>query len=153
MRAADMLGADTMETYFDSRLDLLQRNLAKQSDRLKMKADMALQGFRKDILKQMKSQSGEPITDNLEKELQKFKLKARCSQVILGLSINILATQVSQRMTSLTASWQSAKIVRTREKVTFFAGVMSLLATAIMYGSYPQCVRYFPFSNYHSFPM
>ena len=65
-----------METYFDSRLDLLQRNLAKQSDRLKMKADMAIQGIRKDIFKQMKSPSGEPIADNLEKELQKFKLKA-----------------------------------------------------------------------------
>ncbi|EKM59425.1 uncharacterized protein PHACADRAFT_249903 [Phanerochaete carnosa HHB-10118-sp] len=114
---------DTMETFFDSRLDLLQRNLAKQSDRLKMKADQALQGLRKDLLKQMKSQSGEVLTDNLEREMQKFKLK------------------VSHRMTSLTASWQSAKIVRTREKISFFLGVMSLLATALMFGSYPQYIH------------
>ena len=80
-RRADRRVADTMETYFDSRLDLLQRNLAKQSDRIKMKADMALQGLRKDILKQMKTPSGDsiPIADNLEKEMQKFKLKVRAA--------------------------------------------------------------------------
>lgn len=69
-----------METYFDSRLDLLQRNLAKQSDRLKMKADQALQDLlkqNKNILKQVKSPSGEVIADNLDREMQKFKLKAR----------------------------------------------------------------------------
>ena len=67
-----------METYFDSRLDLLQRNLAKQSDRLKMKADQAFQDLLKqNILKQVKSPSGEVIADNLDREMQKFKLKAR----------------------------------------------------------------------------
>ena len=66
-----------METFFDSRLDLLQRNLAKQSDRLKIKADQAIKGLRKDIFKQMKTPSGEVLTDNLEREMQKFKLKAR----------------------------------------------------------------------------
>ena len=53
-------------------------------------------------------------------------------------------TQVSQRMTKLTASWHSAKTVRTREKVTFFVGVMSLLFTALMFGNYPQCVLIIP---------
>ena len=67
-----------METYFDSRLDLLQRNFAKQSDRLKMKADQAFQDLlKRDILKQVKSPSGEVIADNFEREMQKFKLKAR----------------------------------------------------------------------------
>lgn len=86
MRITDRHTADTMETYFDSRLDLLQRNLAKQSDRLKMKADMALQGLRKDILKQIKTPTGEPIpiADNLEKELQKFKLKACLSSCLFS---------------------------------------------------------------------
>ena len=41
-------------------------------------------------------------------------------------------------MTSLTASWESAKIVRTREKLTFMFGVMSLLFTALIFGMYPQ---------------
>ena len=71
-----------METYFDSRLDLLQRSLAKHSDRLKVKADQAFQEvFKKERLKQMKSPSGEVLTDNLEKEMQKFKLKVcLCTQ-------------------------------------------------------------------------
>lgn len=115
---------DTMETYFDSRLDLLQRNFVKQSDRIKMKADQALQDLlKRDIIKQVKSPSGEVIADNLEREMQRFKLK------------------VSQRMTKLTASWQSAKTVRTREKVTFFVGVMSLLFTALMFGNYPKYIH------------
>ncbi|KAJ3523084.1 hypothetical protein NM688_g8784 [Phlebia brevispora] len=112
---------DTMETYFDSRIDLLQRNLAKHSDRLKVKADKAFQEmFKKDFVNKLKSPSGEILADNLEREMQKFKIK------------------VSQRMTSLTASWESAKIVRTREKLTFMFGVMSLLFTALIFGMYPQ---------------
>ncbi|KAI0347433.1 hypothetical protein BDW22DRAFT_1351871 [Trametopsis cervina] len=109
---------DTMETYFDSRLDLIQRSFAKHSDKLKIKADQAFQDMIK--RRQIRSPSGENITENLEREMQKFKLK------------------VSQRLTSLTASWQSSKTIRTREKVTFFFGVMSLLSTALMFGIWPQ---------------
>lgn len=47
---------------------------------------------------------------------------------------------MTQRMTSLAAAWQSTKIVRTREKITFFLGVMSLLFTALMLGMTPQYV-------------
>ena len=49
-------------------------------------------------------------------------------------------------MTSLAASWQSAKIIRTREKITFMFGVMSLLFSALIFGIYPQYVssRFIP---------
>ncbi len=43
-------------------------------------------------------------------------------------------------MASLSNSWQSAKVVRTREKVSFFFGVMSLLFSALMFGLAPQYV-------------
>jgi len=43
-------------------------------------------------------------------------------------------------MTGLAASWQSAKVVRTREKVSFFFGVMNLLISALMFGMAPQYV-------------
>lgn len=67
-----------METFFDSRLDLLQRNLAKHSDRLKVKAGGAFQEmFKKDFVNKLKSPSGEILADNLEREMQKFKLKVR----------------------------------------------------------------------------
>ncbi|KAI0698601.1 hypothetical protein BC835DRAFT_1333991 [Cytidiella melzeri] len=114
---------DTMETYFDSRIDLLQRSLAKHSDKIKMKADQAFQ----DMLKRgpIRSPSGEILTENLDREMQKFKLK------------------ISRRLTSLTATWQSAKTVRTREKITFFFGVMSLLVTALMFGIWPQYIHIF----------
>ncbi len=67
-----------METYFDSRLDLIQRSLTKHSDRLKVKADKAFQEvFKKEVLQKIRSPSGEVLADNLEREMQKFKLRVR----------------------------------------------------------------------------
>jgi hypothetical protein len=46
--------------------------------------------------------------------------------------------QISTRMTSLSASWQSAKVVRTREKILFFFGVMNVLLSTLLFGLAPQ---------------
>ena len=48
--------------------------------------------------------------------------------------------QISTRMTSLSASWQSAKVVRTREKILFFFGVMNVLLSTLLFGLAPQHV-------------
>ncbi|KIJ70423.1 hypothetical protein HYDPIDRAFT_122221 [Hydnomerulius pinastri MD-312] len=116
--ASDWAGAftllDTMETYFDSRLDLLQRQIQKHSDRLKMKAEEALK---------KRTHSGDILAENFDREVKNFKLK------------------VSARMQSLVSSWHSAKVVRTREKLSFFFGVMSLLFSALMFGMTPQWVH------------
>ncbi|KAF8974700.1 hypothetical protein BDZ97DRAFT_1774940 [Flammula alnicola] len=115
---------DTVETYFDSHVDLLQRKLQKHSDRLKMKAE---ETFKIKDLKikdlKIKDLSGDLLAENLEREIKSFKLK------------------LSTRVTSLSASWQSAKVVRTREKVSFFFGVMTLLFTALMFGMAPQWIH------------
>lgn len=105
---------DTFETYFDSRVDLLQRKLQKHSDRLKMKAEETFK---------IKELSGDALAENLEREIKNLKLK------------------VSTRMATLSASWQSAKVVRTREKVSFFFGVMSLLLSALLFGIAPHWVH------------
>jgi len=60
---------DTMETYFDSHLDLLQRQIQKHSDRLKMKAEVALK---------KRAQSGDFLTENFDREIKNFKLKVCC---------------------------------------------------------------------------
>jgi len=44
-------------------------------------------------------------------------------------------------MTSLSASWQSAKVVRTREKILFFFGVMNVLLSTLLFGIAPQWVH------------
>ncbi|KAE9410405.1 hypothetical protein BT96DRAFT_871272 [Gymnopus androsaceus JB14] len=107
---------DTMETFFDSHVDLLQRKLQRHSDRLRVRAEEALK--MRDL-----SAAGDHITENFEKEVKSFKLK------------------VSSRMTKLASSWQSAKVVRTREKISFFFGVMSLLISALLFGLAPQWVH------------
>jgi len=70
------ISIDTVETYFDSHVDLLQRKLQKHSDRLKMKAEEA---FKINNLKikdlKIKDLSGDILAENLEKELKNFKLK------------------------------------------------------------------------------
>ncbi|KAJ8086157.1 hypothetical protein PM082_004979 [Marasmius tenuissimus] len=105
---------DTMETYFDSHVDLLQRRLQKHSDRLKMKAEETFK---------MRDLSGDLLAENFEKEVKNFKLK------------------VAQRMNKLQITWQSDKVVRTREKVSFFVGVMTLLCSALMLNLAPQWIH------------
>lgn len=58
---------DTVETFFDARIDLIQRALTKRSDRLKIRAEEAMN--------KMKTPAGEDIAENLDREMQKFKLK------------------------------------------------------------------------------
>ncbi|KAJ6567235.1 hypothetical protein DFH09DRAFT_1314348 [Mycena vulgaris] len=105
---------DTVETYFDSHVDLLQRKLQKHSDRLKMKAEETFK---------IRDLSGDLLAENFEREFKSFRLR------------------ISTRMTTLASSWQSAKVVRTREKLSFFFGVMSLLGSALMFGLAPQWVH------------
>jgi hypothetical protein len=132
--------SDTFETYFDSHVDLLQRKLQKHSDRLKLKAE---ETFKIKDLKikdlKIKDLSGDLLAENLEREVKNFKIKV-CVQVAWVLCVLTRRYQLSSRVTSLSASWQSAKVVRTREKVSFFFGVMTLLFTALMFGIAPECV-------------
>ena len=65
---------DTVETFFDARIDLIQRTLTKHSDRLKIRAEEAMN--------KMKTPAGEDLAENLDREMQKFKIKV-CMSVIL----------------------------------------------------------------------
>ena len=64
-----------METYFDSHLDLLQRNLAKTSDRLKLRAEETLQDLKKDVLKDGVLRIMPSSNIQLEREVQRYKIK------------------------------------------------------------------------------
>lgn len=61
--------ADTVETYFDSHVDLLQRKLQKHSDRLKMKAEEF----------KIRDLSGDLLAENFDREFKNFKLKVRAA--------------------------------------------------------------------------
>jgi hypothetical protein len=63
-----VIDTDTLETYFDSHVDLLQRKLQKHSDRLKMKAEEKFK---------IKDLSGDLLAENLEREIKNVKLKVR----------------------------------------------------------------------------
>lgn len=108
---------DTMETYWDARVDLLERNLKKHSDKIKLRAEEAL--------KRTRTPTGELVAKDLEREIQKFKIK------------------ISKRMSTLATAWQSTKVVRTWEKISFFLGVMTVLASALMFGLAPEWIHIF----------
>lgn len=110
-----------METFFDARLDLFERQLKKQRDRIQTRATL-LAKERRDKLK--------TTTEEYDKELQKFKIKVRgCSPDVIssGLLTDPLP-QVSQRLTRVTEAWQSSRVIRTREKLVFFTAVCRFLA-------------------------
>ena len=65
--------SDTVETYFDSHVDLLQRKLQKHSGRLKLKAEETFK---------IKDLSGDLLSENLEREIKNFKLKVCVSYVL-----------------------------------------------------------------------
>lgn len=62
--------ADTMETYWDARIDLLQRNISRRKDKLKMRAELALNEIFKG-----KRPSPDALAENFEREVVKLKLK------------------------------------------------------------------------------
>lgn len=59
---------DTVETFFDARIDLFERQLKKQRDRIQTRATL-LAKERREKLK--------TSAEDYDKELQKFKLKVR----------------------------------------------------------------------------
>jgi hypothetical protein len=59
--------ADTIETFWDARIDLLERRIKKHSDRLKMKAGGAF--------KLAGTPTADLYTKDMEKEIQRFKEK------------------------------------------------------------------------------
>lgn len=67
---------DTVETYFDSHVDLLQRKLQKHSDRLKMKAEETFKI--KDL--SIKDLSGDMLAEHFEREFKGFKVKVLTSK-------------------------------------------------------------------------
>ena len=78
-----LLLQDTFETFFGARIDLIQRTLTKHSDRLKIRAEEAMN--------KMKTPGGEDLAENLDRERQKFKLLVRINHLWTGRPpINVL---------------------------------------------------------------
>ena len=72
-----LVHSDTVETYFDSHVDLLQRKLQKHSDRLKMKAEETFK--LKDL--SIKDLKGDMLAEHFDREFKNFKLKVRSSVI------------------------------------------------------------------------
>ncbi|GFZ45818.1 hypothetical protein JCM24511_03548 [Saitozyma sp. JCM 24511] len=136
---------DVIETFFDSRLDLFNRRLKAQSARLKNRAvELLPRGLRTPggggiLLADDDHYSeggdnreghgghgghggrrGDRYRKEVEREVERIKVK--------------LAAKVTQ----LSAQWRSAQIVRTKEKVSFLFGVLSLTFSSILYGAAPE---------------
>ncbi|WRT67406.1 uncharacterized protein IL334_004377 [Kwoniella shivajii] len=126
---------DVIETFFDSRLDLFNRRLKAQSSKLKSRAvELLPKGLRTpggggstillmDDEEDRDSRVGEKYRKDVEKEVERIKVK------------------LAAKVTHLSGTWRSAQVVRTKDKISFLFGVMSLAFTCLLYGMAPE---YFP---------
>ncbi|KAG8730260.1 hypothetical protein FRC11_007153 [Ceratobasidium sp. 423] len=117
---------DTLETYFDSRIDLLERRFKLHSDRWRRKAGYALKRTTSEALKRTKTPTSEltRLYDERSKEVEVELAKIK--------------KRFQKRMSTVQEAWESATVVRTREKVSFFYGVMMVLASALLFGLAPE---------------
>ncbi|KDN49995.1 hypothetical protein RSAG8_01331, partial [Rhizoctonia solani AG-8 WAC10335] len=119
---------DTLETDFAgrSRIDLLERRFKQHSDRWKRKAGYALKRTTSEALKRTKTPTGElsRLYDERSKEIEVELAKVK--------------ERFQKRMSTVQEAWESATVVRTREKVSFFYGVMMVLASALLFGLAPE---------------
>nr|ODN94969.1 integral membrane protein [Cryptococcus depauperatus CBS 7855] len=131
---------DVMETFFDSRLDLINRRLKAQSSRLKNRAvELLPKGLRTpagggillldDDLEYegnhggpgaAKRTRGEKYKRDVEREVDKIKIK------------------LAAKVTHLSGTWRSEQVVRTKDKVSFLFGILSLAFTCLLYGMAPE---------------
>jgi hypothetical protein len=81
--------SDTLETFFDARIDLIQRALTEHRGRLRIRAEEAMN--------KMKTPAGEDLAENLDREMQKFKIKVCINYLYLRwvASVNALGHRAS----------------------------------------------------------
>ncbi|KAK8869577.1 hypothetical protein IAR55_000144 [Kwoniella newhampshirensis] len=150
--AGAMTLLDVIETFFDSRLDLYGRRLKAQSHRLKSRAvELLPKGLRtpagggillvEDDIAYNKQGGGEGSRDVRDradsgsgsKESAERKYRKEVEREVERIKVKLAA-----KVTHLSGTWRSAQVVRTKEKASFFFGVMSLAFTCLLYGMAPE---------------
>ncbi|ORX33786.1 hypothetical protein BD324DRAFT_638568 [Kockovaella imperatae] len=134
---------DVIETFFDSRLDLFNRRLKAQSARLKSRAvELLPKGLR------TPAGGGILIADEEEEDLGNGSDGLRKRKDLRGRGeaykkevereVDRIKVKLAAKVTHLSGSWRSAQIVRTRDKISFLFGVLSLAFTCCLYGIAPE---------------
>lgn len=136
---------DTVETYFDARLDLFERQLKKQKDRIQTRATL----LAKERREKLKSSAEE-----YDKELQKFKLKVASSpdslMIINPVSLDIHAPRTRQRGVAYCSSGPYARetyllprcmsdvFVPSVATPNIHFQVMNVFGTSLLFGVRPE---------------
>ncbi|CDZ96415.1 Uncharacterized conserved protein [Phaffia rhodozyma] len=154
---------DVLETFFDSRLDLIERQLKVHKDRLKYKAGEVLSKSSANlralapksprIWPSDRPEGDEDFTDrgisrarsdSLEEaaatEHARKGMKKEERWLLAEKELRKFKDKTQDRLQSLSTSWESARHLRTRDKVSFFFGVMTVLTSCLMVGLYPEWI-------------
>ncbi|WWC69184.1 uncharacterized protein I206_103120 [Kwoniella pini CBS 10737] len=140
---------DVIETFFDSRLDLFNRRLKAQSSKIKSRAvELLPKGLRTpggggtSILY---LDGDEPPPNNEDKnDGDKVGERDRVGEKYrkeVEREVERIKVKLAAKVTHLSSTWRSAQVVRTKDKISFLFGVMSLAFTCLLYGMAPE---YFP---------
>ncbi|WWD09853.1 hypothetical protein V865_007981 [Kwoniella europaea PYCC6329] len=133
---------DVIETFFDSRLDLFNRRIKAQSSKLKSRAvELLPKGLR------TPGGGGSTIlfVDEEEDDDEREKGKDRERDSVgekyrreVEREVERIKVKLAAKVTHLSSSWRSAQVVRTKDKISFLFGVMSLAFTCLLYGMRPD---------------
>ncbi|WVQ71907.1 hypothetical protein IAR50_001449 [Cryptococcus sp. DSM 104548] len=128
---------DVIETFFDSRLDLFNRRLKAQSSRLKNRAvELLPKGLR------TPRGGGILLLDEEEEEDEDERAErvnpADKYRKDVEREVDRIKVKLAAKVTHLSATWRSDQVIRTRDKVCFLFGVLSLAFTAFIYGRCPE---------------
>ncbi|WVQ78433.1 hypothetical protein IAT38_000519 [Cryptococcus sp. DSM 104549] len=132
---------DVIETFFDSRLDLFNRRLKAQSSRLKSRAvELIPKGLRTPagggIL--LMENDFDEIGDGGERDGRRGEGKGEKYRKDVEREVERIKLKLAAKVTHLSGTWRSAQVVRTKDKISFLFGVLSLAFTCLMYGMAPE---------------
>ncbi|KAK0553677.1 hypothetical protein OC845_001149, partial [Tilletia horrida] len=106
---------DLIETFWESRLDLVDRRWKEYREGIKREARARVQRTKEKALSRAEVKA-------MEKEVVKLRKKA------------------SERVDRLGKQWRDAKTVRLRDKVSFVVGVLNLVTTSLLINSRPDLI-------------
>ncbi|GHJ85090.1 hypothetical protein NliqN6_1492 [Naganishia liquefaciens] len=128
---------DVFETYFDSRLDLLERQFRVSSRKVKQAAsELIPKGLR--TPRTPGAQTPLPLEgEDVDDAEKRAKWRSRYKKDVEK-EVDRIRQKLAAKVNDLSTSWHSAQIVRTRDKVSFLFSVLSLTFTCLIVGNCPE---------------
>ncbi|CAD6974199.1 hypothetical protein A4X06_0g5710 [Tilletia controversa] len=110
---------DLIETFWESRLDLLDRRF---------------KDWREGVKRSMVEEAKTRVKRTKEKALSRAEVRAMEKEVVK------MRKKAAERVDKLGKQWRDAKTIRLRDKVSFVIGVLNLVCSSLLITTHPELV-------------